>query len=552
MSPSPPPRKRFGDILVDAGLITPTQVKEALDYGKEHDIKLGQSLRDLGFVDDLSIAQSIAKQLSLPFIDFDKVVIDPKIVALVPEIIARKHKLIALGKRQEELLVAFADPLNIFAIDEVTKAVAGKIVPCVAAESRIVEAIDKSYHSKQEITEKTEGTGGADDSQAVDLVNNIILQAVNEGSSDIHIEPAGKNVRIRFRVDGLLRVAKEIPIDLHPSIVSRLKIISQLDIGERRKPQDGRFEIPIGGKSYDVRVSTLPLNDGEKIVMRLLDKSKIKIDLQDLGFEPQHLQTFDAHLHSPHEIILVTGPTGSGKTTTLYGALNRINSVEKNIITVEDPVEYELLGVNQVQVNPKANLTFASALRSILRQDPDVVMIGEIRDVETAEIAIQAALTGHLVLSTLHTNDSTGAITRLIEMGIAPFLISSALGLVLAQRLLRLLCPHCKTEFSPSKALRSDLGLPEDPALKLFRPNGCERCGHIGQKGRLAIYEVLAMSREIELLIMGKASSHEIYRQALKEGLVSLRQAGIRKMLAGVTSPDEVMRVSMDNKEQGR
>ena len=544
-------RKRFGDILVESGLVTPTQIQRALEYGQAHNIKLGQSLKELGLVDDLTVAKTIARQLAFPYVDFDKIVIDPQAVRLIPEVTARKYKLIALGRRPGEILVAFADPLNIFAIDEVSKILEDKLVLCVAVEERIAQAIDQYYQSGRESTIK--GGDSSDDefvdSKVIELVNELMLAAMNEDASDVHIEPVGDKVRVRFRVDGLLRVAREQPIDMLPAIVSRIKILSRLDIGERRKPQDGRFELPISGRAFDIRVSTLPLNDGEKVVMRLLDKAKVKVDLKFLGFEPEQQRIFEKHLRRPHEIILVTGPTGSGKTTTLYGALNLINSVDKNIITVEDPVEYELMGVNQVQTNLKAGRTFASSLRSILRQDPDVIMIGEIRDAETAEIATQAALTGHLVLSTLHTNDASGAISRLVEMGIPPFLIASSLGLVLSQRLLRRLCLHCRQKYEMAATLRQDFGLTVEQAASCYQSVGCNECDHSGYRGRVAIYEVFAMSKEIERLIMANASSRDIYRQAMAEGLVSLRQAGINKMLEGLTSASEVYRVSMEEME---
>ena len=356
-------------------------------------------------------------------------------------------------------------------------------------------------------------------------------------------------MRVRCRIDGVLHNIRSYPLEMHPNLISRIKIMSQLDIGERRKPQDGRIELPISGREFDIRVSILPLRKGEKVVMRLLDKSKVQINLSELGFEPEQEKIFRHHLAMPHEIILVTGPTGSGKTTTLYGALNKINSPEKNIITVEDPVEYDLPGVNQVQVNLKANLTFVSALRSILRQDPDIVMIGEIRDVETAEIAIQAALTGHLVLSTLHTNDACGAVTRLIDMGIPPFLIASSLGLVLAQRLPRRLCPACKSPQEITPAI-SKL-FPDTPTddLIIYRPQGCPQCDNSGYRGRTAIYEILELSTDIEKLIMERATSREIARQAQRQGFKDLRRAGLAKVLSGVTSLDEVLRLSLELRE---
>ena len=542
---------RFGDIMVSGGLISATQLQQALEYGKEKRIKVGEALLELGFVDEVAIARVLSKQLKIPYVDLDKIVIDPELAHTVPEIMARKNKVLVLGRRQGEILVVFADPLNIFAIDEVKRCLKEKLLICVAVESKLVGAIDKIYSKKIISKQEFPGSFGSDsgeESVAVNLVNDLLLQAVRQGASDVHIEPCIDKVRVRLRVDGILRSAKEFPIDMHPVLISRIKVISQLDIGERRKPQDGRFEVPVSGKEFDIRVSTLPLKNGEKVVMRLLDKSQVKVSLKDLGFEQEQHNLFENHLAHPHEIMLVTGPTGSGKTTTLYAALNYINTIGKNIVTVEDPVEYELAGVNQVQVNPKADLTFASALRAILRQDPDVVMIGEIRDVETAEIAIQAALTGHLVLSTLHTNDASGAIARLLDMGIAPFLISSAVGLVLAQRLVRLLCRECRESFSPPASLQEELGLNFDAERIFYKTAGCGRCDNTGFKGRLAIYEILPITKGIEDLIMAKASSHEIMAQAVSEGILTMRQSGIRKMLAGMTSVDEVLRVSLEGR----
>lgn len=545
-----PTKKRFGDILVDGGLITATQLQEALNYGRENGLKLGGALQDLGFVDEVAVAKTLAAQLKIPFVDLEKIVIDPLIVKLLPELLARKHKLIAIGRKDGQLLVAFSDPLNIFAIDEVNQQTKDTLVVCVSVASLIQNAVDKSYVSIGQ-SSIDGGDSDSEESEAVGIVNDLLLLAVKEEASDIHIEPNVDLVRARLRVDGILHVAKEYPIAMHPNIISRIKIMAGLDIGERRKPQDGRFDIPVSGRDFDIRTSTLPLNRGEKVVMRLLDKSKIKISLQDLGFSKKQFDIFVEHLANPHEIVLVTGPTGSGKTTTLYGALHKINNVDRNIVTVEDPVEYELLGINQVQVNVKADMTFSSALRSILRQDPDVVMIGEIRDVETAEIAIQAALTGHLVMSTLHTNDAAGAITRLIDMGIAPFLIASSVGMVVAQRLVRLLCPQCKARFTASEEVQRDLGIKYMEGREFYKPVGCSQCDDTGYRGRVAIYEVLSITEKLEALIMEKASSHAIHRQAQKEGLISLREAGLRKASSGQTSLNEVLRVSMADKNDG-
>jgi type IV pilus assembly protein PilB len=542
-------KKRFGDILVDGGLITESQLGQALKFGRENDVKLGQALLDLGFVTEEAVARTLSRQLQIPYVDLNKIVLDPEIVALIPESVARKNKILAIGKRPGEVLVALSDPLNIFAIDAASQHLKGTLVPCVAMESLLSAAIDQQYGSMAAMAGACLLNVDGDESEAVMAINDILIQAVRAEASDIHIEPDISEVRVRCRVDGLLKNIRSYPMEMHPNLISRIKIMSQLDIGERRKPQDGRIELPIAGKEFDIRVSILPLSKGEKVVMRLLDKSKVKINLADLGFEPEQERIFRHHLAMPHEIILVTGPTGSGKTTTLYGALNKINTPEKNIVTVEDPVEYDLVGVNQVQVNLKANLTFVSALRSILRQDPDIVMIGEIRDVETAEIAIQAALTGHLVLSTLHTNDSCGAVARLIDMGIPPFLIASSLGLVLAQRLPRRLCPACKErqEITPSLAELFP-GRPLEEIV-IYRPKGCPQCENSGFRGRTAIYEILEPSKEIEKLIMEQASSRDIARQAAREGFQNLRQAGLTKVLAGITSLDEILRLSLEQKE---
>jgi type IV pilus assembly protein PilB len=543
-----PQKKRFGDILVEGGLITATQLQQALDYGRAEGLKLGNALQRLGFVTETDIARTLSQQLRIPFVDLAKIVIDPELARIIPEIVARKHKVIAIGRKEDQLLVAFVDPLNIFATDEVDRQTKDRLVICIALEGLILNAIDTIYTKADKGGGKAKEADGGE-SEAVVAVNEVMLQAVKDGASDIHIEPDDEKFRVRIRVDGVLHALREYPMELHPNIVSRIKIMANLDIGERRKPQDGRFEITVAGRSFDVRTSTLPLNKGEKVVMRLLDKSKIKIDLQGLGFGQEQYQVFTEHLERPHEIILVTGPTGSGKTTTLYGALNQINDVGRNIVTVEDPVEYELRGVNQVQINPKADLTFVTALRSILRQDPDVVMIGEIRDVETAEIAMQAALTGHLVLSTLHTNDAAGAITRLVDMGIPPFLIASSVGLVVAQRLVRLLCPHCKQRFVPSEEVQRDMGLDYGADRYFFRAVGCPQCDGSGYQGRVAIYEILPVSDAIESMIMEKASSRTLFRQAQNEGLVSLREAGLSKVQAGLTSLEELMRVTMADKE---
>jgi len=539
-----PQKKRFGDILVEGGLITATQLQQALDYGRDEGLKLGISLQRLGFVNEIDIARTLSRQLRIPFVDLAKIVIDPELSRIIPEMVARKHKVVAIGRKEDQLLVAFVDPLNLFSTDEVGRHIKDRLVICIALEDLILNAIDSVYSQIEKVAGKgKEGDGG--ESEAVLAVNEILLQAVKDGASDIHIEPDLIKIRVRVRVDGILHAIREYPLELHPNIVSRIKIMANLDIGERRKPQDGRFEITVAGSSLDIRTSILPLNRGEKVVMRLLDKSKIRINLHELGFGEEQQRVFTEHLMSPHEIILVTGPTGSGNTTTLYGALNQINDVGRNIVTVEDPVEYELIGINQVQINPRAELTFVTALRSILRQDPDVVMIGEIRDVDTAEIAMQAALTGHLVLSTLHTNDAVGAIARLIDMGIAPFLIASSVRLVVAQRLVRLLCSQCRKQFVPPEEVQRELGLEYVADRFFYRATGCPHCDNSGYRGRIAIYEIMPVSDSIASMIMERASSRTLFRQAQNEGLVSLREAGLQKVEAGITSLEELLRVTM-------
>ena len=537
-------KKRLGDILVDEGVISQAELIQALDYGKQKGLKLGQALKELGMADETAVTKALSNQLRIPLINLEKIVLDPALGQVVPEMLARKHLLVPVGKKEGKILVAMADPLNIYAFDEVSRSAKAKVEACIAPESQIRSALERLYAKEAAAPSATEET---EENEAVSIINETILEGVKSGASDIHIEPMETHLRIRHRVDGVLQSVKQLSLDLHPSMVSRLKVMSGLDIGEKRRPQDGRFQMSVTGREIDFRVSTLPTSKGEKVVLRLLDKASIRHSLGELGLEEDQRYLLEKNLKNPHGMILVTGPTGSGKTTTLYACLNIINSVDKNIVTVEDPVEYELEGINQVQVNPKADLTFANALRSILRQDPDIVMIGEIRDSETSEIAIQAALTGHLVLSTLHTNTSAGAITRLLDMEIQPFLIASSLYLVVAQRLLRRLCPACKRPFVPEKELIEQWGL-EGP-LELFSPVGCQECNNTGYRGRLAIFEMLEITPAIEVLIMRKAGASDILGQAKGQGTKTLRESGLDKAVAGITSLDEVFRVTMDAKE---
>ena len=544
-------KKRFGDILVEAGLVTNSQVQQALEFGKRKGLKLGKALEELGLVDEKGVARALSTQLGTPLMDLRRIVLDPGMAEMVSEMLARKHLVVPIGHKGGELLLAMVDPLNIFAVDEISKATRTKVIVCVATESHVKEAIERLYGGTgKQAAAVGIGTGDTEDTEAVNLINEIILEAVQKEASDIHIEQLQTHLRIRIRVDGVLQSLRQLPPEMHPSVISRIKVLSGMDIGERRKPQDGRFEMSVAGKDIDFRVSSLPASKGEKIVLRLLDKSSIRLALRDLGLEGDQHEVLSSNLRKPHGMILVTGPTGSGKTTTLYACLNTINSVEKNIVTVEDPVEYELEGVSQVQVNPRADMTFANALRSILRQDPDIIMVGEIRDVETADIAIQASLTGHLVLSTLHTNTACGAVARLIDMEIQPFLIASSLMLVAAQRLVRRLCPHCRRPFEPPPELQEELRLDRiGTGASFFRAVGCERCNGSGYRGRIAIFEMLVVDPDIDALIVAKASAGEIYRKARSGGMVSLREAGLRKAAGGITSLDEVIRVTVDARD---
>ena len=555
-------RKRLGDILVEAGLITPTDLNQALKYAGDKGLKLGEALKELGLVDENEIARALSKQLGMPLVDLNKVVPDTTLAELLPELTARKNMAVPIGRRGREFLVAVADPLNIFGIDEIARTLKGKVIPCIAPESQIQGAIERLYGAgsgenrkppspaavSAEVALVGETPPGEIDTEAVQIINDVILQAAREEASDIHIEPMEHQVRVRIRVDGILKVIRQLPRELHSSLVSRVKVMSGMDIGERRKPQDGRFDMGVAGRSIDFRCSCMPTSRGEKIVMRLLDKSSIRLNLAELGLEPGQMQVLERGVRRPYGMVLVTGPTGSGKTTTLYACLQTINSVEKNIVTVEDPVEYDLEGVSQVQVNPRADLTFANALRSILRQDPDIVMIGEIRDVETADISIQASLTGHLVLSTLHTNTSAGAVARLIDMEIQPFLIASSLAVVAAQRLVRRLCAECKEPYTPPKELRDQLRLHRfDADTVFYRAKGCPKCNGAGYRGRLAVFEVLEVDRDIDALILRKASSSEIFEAAKSKGMMDLRQAGLMKAARGITSLEEVVRVTVDS-----
>ena len=544
--------KSLPELLLEHGVLTPEQ----LQHAQAQAAKSGQSLKRLivqqGLITEQEVAALVAAQSGVTSIELTHYLIKPEVVGLVPEALARKHTLMPVFKIGETLTVAMDDPLNFFAIDELRLKTKCEIKTVVASETSIRAAIDQYYGASGTIADVTQAiqdatlpksdVEAAQEAPIIRLVNFLIMQAVKERASDIHLEPGDGILRTRLRIDGVLREIAGPPVHLHAAVASRIKVLAKLDIAEKRKSQDGRFRLKMEDKEIDLRVSTVPTQFGEKVAMRLLDPSSARLSLEQLGLDgPMRVQV-ERLIRLPHGILLVTGPTGSGKTTTLYAALSLINSVDKNIMTIEDPVEYQLPGVNQVQVNPKAEVTFASSLRSFLRQDPDVIMVGEIRDRETAEIAIQAALTGHLVFSTLHTNDAASSITRLIEMGVEPFLVASSVVGVVAQRLVRVICPACRAPYHPTPDLAGELGLQE--RAELFRGMGCAACRQSGYKGRIGIFELLPMTEAVKNLVVSKAPAHAIHEAAIKDGMRTLREDGVAKALAGVTSIEEVVRVT--------
>lgn len=568
-------KKSLGESLVEEGIITLEQLKQA----QEEEKRLGQRLRKvlvkMGLIAEEDLVAFLSTKLGLPIIELSNYLIDPKIIELVPEELARKYELIPVLKISSRLTCAMVDPWNVFALDDVRARTDLIIEPAVATEAEIKKALDEHYGAKGTMEEVIESIDeeklGLKETKEVDIkalegiveepvvikiVNLIIMKAVREGASDIHIEPEEEVLKTRFRVDGMLHEVSSPPKHLQSAIISRIKIMANLDIAERRVPQDGRFNIKMEGKEIDVRVSCMPTIYGENVVLRLLDVSTALLALKQLGFSKKVLEKYQKLILRPHGIILVTGPTGSGKTTTLYGSLDKINTVEKNIITIEDPVEYKLPGIRQIQVNPKVKLTFANGLRSILRQDPDVIMVGEIRDYETAEIAIHAALTGHLVFSTLHTNDAPGAVTRMIDMEVEPFLVSSSVVGVLAQRLVRTICSECKEKYTPTEEALRDIGLEgrekrvesrgEKAKIKFYRGKGCPKCMNTGYKGRVGIFELFIVDDKIRNLIVAKAPLEEIKRQVKASGMISLKEDGIQKIKEGLTTVEEVLRVTQE------
>ncbi len=551
--------KQLGDILLEGGLVTPVQMDAAYEEQERVGRALGRVLIDQGVLSESQLVSALATQIGLRFVDLGDIAVDGSAVGRVPGAVCRRHSAIPIGFEDGRLLVAMADPANVFAIDDIRSLTGMDVKPVVATRSDVAAAIDRYYRADSDLDDLTSALGMdeeeedlskvkeiVEDAPIVKYVNLLITQAIQDRASDIHLEPTESDLRVRFRIDGVLHEVMRSPKAIQSGVISRLKIMADINIAERRVPQDGRLSVNANGKKIDLRVATLPTVWGEKVVMRILDNSTVRLDLTDLGFAEANYERFSASFTKPYGMILVTGPTGSGKSTTLYATLNIVSRPEVNVITVEDPVEYRLPNINQVQTNVKAGLTFASALRSILRSDPDIVLIGEIRDHETAQIAIEAALTGHLVLSTLHTNDAPSAVTRLTEMGIEPFLVGSALDAVLAQRLARRLCSKCKESYTPTQEALVQARFPWEDGKDLptlYRPVGCTACSKTGYKGRLALHEVMVVSEEIERLAVERAPATTIEHVAREQGMRTLREDGLDKVLGGVTSLDEILRV---------
>ena len=572
---------RIGELLLKERFITPAQLQEALTYQKDNGGKLGYNLIKLGYVKDEEITALLSKQYGVPSINLSQFEIDESVLKLVPSETAQKYQIIPLSRSGASLTIAMTDPTNVFAMDDIKFMTGYNVEPVVASEVAVNEAFRKYYGGAEEASTTSSSLDLAtrvledmpqidsddveliDDLEEIDvtslekqggeapvirLVNLVLMLAIQKGASDIHIEPYEREFRVRFRIDGTLYNVMAPPMKFRDAITSRIKIMSKLDIAEKRLPQDGRIKIRFAennqGKEIDFRVSCLPTLFGEKIVMRLLDREKLMLDMTKLGFETESLARFETAIEKPWGMVLVTGPTGSGKTNTLYSSISRINTPATNIMTAEDPVEFNLVGVNQVQVRENIGLNFAAALRSFLRQDPNTILVGEIRDFETAEIAVKAALTGHLVLSTLHTNDAPGTINRLMNMGIEPFLVASSVNLICAQRLVRRICSSCKEDNPiPVEAL-ADVGFTDEEAraVAVKKGKGCDKCNDTGYKGRVGLYEVMEVTDELRELILVGASAMELRRKAIDEGMITLRRSGLRKIQEGLTTLDEVVR----------
>jgi len=561
-------REKLGQILLKEGLVTEEQMEKAINIQQKEGTRLGETLINLGIVTEKDIVIAMAKQLSIPYASYAKGLLKPAenqdLAKLVPEDYARRNMLLPISKHMSSMTVAFMDPLDLITIDNLKRMTNCDINPIIATKTDLQRAIDEFYGKEDLLKDAISDSyeleefkieknaeedlslddliASAEEAPVVKLVDLILMQAIKDRASDIHIEPFKNKINIRYRIDGVLYEIPPPARHLLPAIVSRIKILSNLDIAERRLPQDGVFFVKVDNKGIDIRVSTIPAIFGEKVVLRILDKSATPLNLGDLGFDPEELEKFRRAINSPHGLILITGPTGSGKTTTLYAALNEIKSPRKNISTVEDPVEYKLEGINQVQIKTNIGFTFAGALRAFLRQDPDIIMVGEVRDLETAQICIRASLTGHLVLSTLHTNDAPSAISRLIDIGLEPYLISSSLIMIGAQRLVRRLCPECKEAYETTPALAKDLGIKQE---LLYKPKGCDYCSHTGYRGRVAIYEIVLMNDKLRELIARGASLGEIKDKIKELGLKTLLKSGLKKAEEGITSVEEVLSITL-------
>ncbi len=564
---------RLGELLIKANLITQDQLKEALKFQKESGSKLGESLIRLNFVAEEDITECLSQQFGVPSINLAHFEIDPGVIKLVPADVARKYNILPVNKTGATITIAMADPTNVFALDDIKFMTGYNVEPVVASELGIKTAIENYYgttHSLElkkvmedlqssettdlEVLEEEEEfdpetlAAESEEAPVVKLVNLVLTDAIKKGASDIHIEPYEKEFRVRFRVDGILYEIMNPPLKLRDAMTSRIKILARLDISEKRLPQDGRIKLKMKlndkNKEIDFRVSILPTLFGEKIVMRLLDKENLRLDLTKLGFEPESLVKFEEAIFKPWGMVLVTGPTGSGKTNTLYSALSKVNSPEVNIMTAEDPVEFNLPGINQVQMKEQIGLNFAATLRSFLRQDPNIILVGEIRDFETAEIAIKAALTGHLVLSTLHTNDAPSTVNRLMNMGIEPFLVATSILLIAAQRLVRRICGGCKEEVEMTSQALINIGYKKEEVgtFKVYKGRGCDKCSNTGYKGRVGLIEVMTIDDDVRELILAGASSIELRKRAMENGMISLRKSGLFKIKDGVTTVEEVVR----------
>jgi type IV pilus assembly protein PilB len=572
---------KLGEILLKENLISPDQLKQALEYQKANGGRLGGVLVKLGFLSDDEVTVVLSQQYGVPSINLDHFEVDPGVTKLIPMETALKFQVLPLSRVGSSLTLAMVDPTNVFAMDDIKFMTGFNIEPVVASETAIAEAIKRNYgsieeqerkreleeivsfidetqHETLELEAEDETTlnleqleKAAEEAPVIKLVNYFLTDAMKRGASDIHMEPYEKEYRVRYRIDGVLQTIMNPPNKLRDAIISRVKIMSKLDISEKRLPQDGRIMVKMlkdgRKKAIDLRVSVLPTMYGEKIVMRLLDKENLRLDMTKLGFESESLAKFQKAIFKPYGMVLVTGPTGSGKTNTLYSSIVQLNSPETNILTAEDPVEYQLPGINQVQMKEQIGLNFAAALRSFLRQDPNIILVGEIRDFETAEIAIKAALTGHLVLSTLHTNDAPSTISRLMNMGIEPFLVATSVNLICAQRLVRRLCPECKTQDKVPLQVLIEAGFTREEArsVKVWKRQGCPSCLNKGYKGRIGLYEVLEITEEIRELILVGASALELKKRAAEQGMMTLRRSGLSKVAAGITTLEEVMRESV-------